>query len=209
MTRLPLSRVVLDGNSGDDRSEIEVIPSSVPPETSAPPLAGSAFALPEWVLPVLLAVAAAGVVVVIALVIGAQLGPGTRFHRRALRRRAPASSTASRSDVDAEVVAALEAGLSELDEAEADPRRTVIACWVRLERAAGAAGTERLRGDTATDLVLRLLKAHQLSARVLTGFADVYLQARFASRHEVDENMREQAKAALRRLRGELTGVTA
>ncbi|WFE24977.1 DUF4129 domain-containing protein [Solwaraspora sp. WMMD791] len=104
----------------------------------------------------------------------------------------------------AEVVAAVDAGLVELSDADTDPRRAVIACWVRLEQAAAAAGTPRQVGDTSTDLVTRLLAGHAISAQVLSAFAAVYRQARYA-RHAVDERTRAQAQSALRRLRGELT----
>jgi hypothetical protein len=98
---------------------------------------------------------------------------------------------------------ALDEGLVDLDDADADPRRAVIACWVRLEQAAAAAGTPRRAGDTSTDLVLRLLGEHRVSAGALDGFAAVYRAARFGQ-HTVDESMRDLARAALRQLRGEL-----
>ncbi|MEV0805116.1 DUF4129 domain-containing protein [Micromonospora sp. NPDC050200] len=113
-----------------------------------------------------------------------------------------------------EVVAALDAGLVELDDADTDPRTAVIACWVRLEEAATEAGVPRRTGDTPTDLVTRLLRGDPAagvpaiaSADVLDGFAHVYREARYAT-HTVDARMRDQARAALRRLRGELTALT-
>ncbi|MEV4830290.1 DUF4129 domain-containing protein [Micromonospora sp. NPDC049257] len=112
-----------------------------------------------------------------------------------------------------EVVAALDAGLEELDDADTDPRTAVIACWVRLEEAATEAGVPRLTGDTPTDLVTRLLRGDPAagvpaiaSADVLDGFAHVYREARYATR-SVDARMRDQARGALRRLRGELTAL--
>ncbi|MGS2614306.1 DUF4129 domain-containing protein [Micromonospora sp. LZ34] len=114
-----------------------------------------------------------------------------------------------------EVVAALDAGLVDLDDQATDPRTAVIACWVRLEEAAAAAGVPRLPGDTPTDLVTRLLRGDPaagvpaiVSADVLAEFAHVYREARYAT-HPVDERTRDQARAALRRLRGELTAVVA
>ena len=83
-------------------------------------------------------------------------------------------------------------------------RRAVIACWVRLEAAAAAAGTERSPGDTSTELVSRLLARHSVSEAVLSALAEVYREARFA-RHEVDQATREQARTALRLLRDELS----
>ncbi|MGI5245509.1 DUF4129 domain-containing protein [Dactylosporangium sp. CA-139066] len=105
-----------------------------------------------------------------------------------------------------EVMAAVEAGLVELSDTDADPRRAVIACWVRLERAAAAAGTPRLVGDSPTELVTRLLAAHQVSRPTLEGFAEVYREARYAT-HPVGERSRHDAITALRQIRAELSGV--
>jgi hypothetical protein len=103
-----------------------------------------------------------------------------------------------------EVLAAVDAGLSDLDDTDADPRRAVIACWVRLEQAAAAAGTPREPGDTPTELVTRLLRGHDVSAAVLFALAEVYRLARYAT-HTVDTGMRDRARAALQQLRGELS----
>ena len=103
-----------------------------------------------------------------------------------------------------EVLAAVDAGLSDLDDTDADPRRAVIACWVRLEQAAAAAGTPREPGDTPTELVTRLLRGHDVSAPVLFALAEVYRLARYAT-HTVDTTMRDQARAALQQLRAELS----
>lgn len=104
---------------------------------------------------------------------------------------------------EAEVLAAVDAGIAELSDSDVDPRRAVIACWVRLERAAAAAGTPRQIGDSPTDLVTRLLSAHRVSRAVLDGFAAVYREARYAT-HPIDEGARQTAITALRHVRGEL-----
>lgn len=199
MTQLPLTQA--ENGQMAEAGELEKrTPLKLP---SRPPQEVASVALPPWVMPVVIAGGVLVGIVLLMVLLGAVVHTGSRFRRRSLRTRAPVKPGA---DVGAEVVAALDAGLQQLDETDGDPRRAVIACWVRLESAADAAGTRRLPGDTSTDLVLRLLAGHRLSAAVLTGFADVYRQARYAS-HEVDERMREQAKAALGRLREELTGV--
>jgi hypothetical protein len=102
------------------------------------------------------------------------------------------------------VRAALDEGLADLDEADSDPRRVVIACWVRLEAAAAAAGTPREVGDTSTELVELLLATSPVTEGVLAAFAAVYREARFAT-HAVDAGMRDQARAALTQLRDELS----
>lgn len=200
MTHLPLTEA--PRGSLAEGGELERHDPLEPP--SRPPQQVASVPMPPWVMPVIIGVGVLVGIVLLMVLLGAVVHTRSRFRSRSLRTRAPAKSAA---DVGAEVVAALDAGLQQLDESDGDPRRAVIACWVRLEGAASAAGTPRLPGDTSTDLVLRLLAGHSLSAPVLTGFADVYRQARYAS-HEVDERMREQAKAALGRLREELTGVS-
>jgi hypothetical protein len=105
-----------------------------------------------------------------------------------------------------ELVAALDAGLEELSDTDRDPRRAVIACWVRLEQAAAAAGTPRNPGDSPTDLVGRLLNEQQVDARVLAALLEVYRQARYAT-HTVDNQMRQQARSALESLRADLGAV--
>ena len=105
-----------------------------------------------------------------------------------------------------EVIAAVDAGLVELADDDADPRRAVIACWVRLEHAAAAAGTPRQPGDTPAELITRLLAGHRVSAAVLYPLAEVYRLARYAT-HVVDPGMRDQARAALGQLRDELAKV--
>src|SRR5439155_22074507 len=102
-----------------------------------------------------------------------------------------------------EVAAAVAAGIAALDDADTDPRRAVIACWLRLERAAAAAGTARVASDTPADLVYRLLHTQQVSAAVLETFAELYRRARYAP-HDVPPDMREQARTALHRLSAEL-----
>jgi hypothetical protein len=106
-----------------------------------------------------------------------------------------------------DVVAALDAGLIDLSDTDLDPRRAVIACWVRLEQVAASAGTPRQPADSPTDLVTRLLAEHAVDAPALAGFAEVYREARYAT-HVVDERMRGQARGALERLRAELTAGT-
>ncbi|MEU5913039.1 DUF4129 domain-containing protein [Micromonospora sp. NPDC047527] len=167
--------------------------------------------IPQWIATVAIGL--------LGLAILAALGYLTWILIRGVMRRTTRALPAQRARRTAEgtareVVAALDAGLVELDDQDTDPRVAVIACWVRLEEAAAAAGVPRLPGDTPTDLVTRLLRGDPtagipaiVSADVLAEFAHVYREARYATR-DVDEGTRDQARAALRRLRGELTIVT-
>ncbi|HEX2418052.1 MAG TPA: DUF4129 domain-containing protein [Micromonosporaceae bacterium] len=114
------------------------------------------------------------------------------------------STAESRLEPDAEPVRqAVAAGLEELDLDGVDPRSAVIACWLRLERAAAIAGTPRQPSDTPGDLVARMLVEHEVSQHVLDRLADVYRQARYAP-GEVGQAMRDEARDALRRLDVEL-----
>jgi len=164
--------------------------------------------IPDWIATVAIGLLVLLVLAVVGLVLWLVIRGVARRTTRALpvgRARRSAQGTAE------EVVAALDAGLVELDDQDTDPRTAVIACWVRLEEAAAGAGVPRRAGDTPTDLVTRLLRGDDasgvptiVSADVLAAFAQVYREARYATR-TVDEQMRGQARAALRRLRGELT----
>ena len=158
--------------------------------------------LPAWVTDLAVGLCAVTVLAVVGLLLVTLVRERGRRRTRAL----PAQSTLPTARDAAEVVAVLDAGLVDLSDTDADPRRAVIACWVRLEQAAAAAGTPRRVGDTPTDLVTRLLRGHEISGAVLAAFAQVYREARYASR-PVDERMRAEARSALRRLRAELTDV--
>ena len=168
--------------------------------------------VPGWLLTAVLVLSGAAALVVVGYLLWNVVRGALRRTTRAVpprRIRRSAEGTAR------EVVAALDAGLEELDDRATDPRTAVIACWVRLEEAAEDAGVPRQTGDTPTDLVSRLLRGDPeagipaiASADVLDGFAHVYREARYATR-DVDERTRDQARAALRRLRGELTSLPA
>lgn len=159
----------------------------------------------SWLGDVLLVMwIAAGLVGLVLLLrlLARRRGVGSRvLQLRSLRRGQPVTGVDPGDQ--APLLAALDAGLEELSDDDQDPRRAVIACWLRLEEAATAAGVPTYHADTAGDLVVRLLRAHQVSEPVLAVLADVYRRARYAT-HEVDEQMRTQARSALRRLRDEL-----
>ncbi len=153
-----------------------------------------------WLNGVLEVVCGVVVAIAVAVLVFLLLRNSLRARKGQLTTQPEQERTLTRRE---EVLAAVDAGLSDLDD-DRDPRRAVIACWVRLEQAAAAAGTPREPGDSPTDLVVRLLGAHQVSSPVLYRLADVYRLARYAT-HTVDSAMRDQARAALRQLRAELT----
>ncbi|MET0494032.1 MAG: DUF4129 domain-containing protein, partial [Actinoplanes sp.] len=132
-----------------------LLPPSEPPRPEpSPGVRGAGGELPDWVGTAALIFVGVLGLVVIGLVIWALLRntlarKGPRKGRRDPARPEPRTAE--------DLVAALDAGLQELSDTDRDPRRAVIACWVRLEQAAAAAGTPRHAGDSPTDLVARLL----------------------------------------------------
>jgi hypothetical protein len=199
VTPVPLPRQAESGRAGART------PSLAPPSGSAsgsPRRAALTIDVPPWVTTLLGALCVAVITVIVALMIWYVVRDTIQV------RRAPRPADVGEPDrlgVPAEeVIAAVDAGLTDLADLGGDARGAVIACWVRLEEAAAAAGTPRGIGDTSTDLVLRLLHAHQVSRPVLDRFAAVYRQARFGT-GPVDEGMRTTALTALTRLRTELS----
>ena len=156
--------------------------------------------LPGWISTLVSVVC----LVVVLAVVGVVAWMLLRDRLDVRRRIEPVTEELTATDRREQVLAAVDAGLTGLDDSDTDPRRAVIACWVRLEEAAAAAGTPRQPGDAPGDLVLRLLSAHQVSAGVLIPLAEVYRLARYAT-HTVDSTMRDSARAALRQLRAELS----
>ena len=156
--------------------------------------------LPGWIGTAAMVVLAIAALVVIALLIWAIIRDQARRRARRAGRLVPVAEEPRTAE---DLVAALDAGLEELSDADRDPRRAVIACWVRLEQAAAAAGTTRHAGDSPTDLVGRLLREQRVDAAVLAALLEVYRQARYAT-HTVDDQMRAQARSALQRLRADL-----
>jgi hypothetical protein len=180
--------------------------ASAAPPTAGPTLParlGHQIELPGWVDVLLSGLCLALVLTVVGMLVWYVV------RDRFLVRTAPLVAAEGRisppvSTRTEDVVAALDAGLVGLSDQDADPRRAVIACWVRLEQAAAAAGTPRHPGDTPTDLVARLLGAHQVSQPVLDEFAALYREARYGT-HVVDDRMRDAAVRSLGHLRAELT----
>jgi hypothetical protein len=191
--------------AGDPEQPGEPLFPTLGPQPTLPPEALEGVAWLGWLPAVLLAALLAGLAAVLVVLVRAWLLPLLTARSWVRRRALPVVRTAAAgpAGAGAEVAAAVDAGLTDLDDADLDPRRAVIACWVRLERAAAAAGTPRQAGDAPTDLVTRLLSGHAVSPDLLAGLADLYRRARYA-RHAVDADMRATARTALGRLQAEL-----
>jgi hypothetical protein len=187
---------------------VVVIQTSPPPLAPSPaPAAGPAEAEPGWsglgdvVLALVLLVGLVAAVWAGWLLLRRVRRPGGgSWYRLRTLRPAPA---AARSPDGESLLAAIDEAVARSED-DPDPRRAVIACWVRLTEAASHAGIPRTGSDTATDLVIRLLRGSRVSEPVLAAFVEAYWLARYAT-HTVDEQMRTQARSALRRLRAELS----
>ncbi len=119
----------------------------------------------------------------------------------------PAATQPDPAAAAEEVREVLRAGLADLD-AGGDARRAIIACWLRLERVAAAAGTDRLASDTPGDLVARLLSRYQVSREALERLAGAYRLARYAP-VTVDDHLVQVARRALREVDTELAPAAA
>jgi hypothetical protein len=199
--------------------QLEIRPAPAPTDSAAPSAGGSEsasppahasaqadadesqpFVLPGWIETTAAAVCLAIVVVLAGFLLWYVVRDTVQARGRPVTvDKAPPGPV---SHV-AQVAAALDAGLDQLTRDGSDPRSVVIACWVRLEDAAAAAGTPRRASDAPADYVLRLLTDHQVSRTVLDRFAGVYRQARYST-GPVDDSMRRAAVAALEHLRAEL-----
>jgi hypothetical protein len=199
LTRIPVPDSTFDAFPDDTGEATGQAATEVPTPEAQP----ARTSVPGWVGPLLIAVLLCVVLGLLATAIWLVVRGRTRYRQGRLDEPAQAPAPAAAE----QVVAAVDAGLSDLSDSDLDPRRAVIACWVRLEQVAAGAGTPRQPADTPTDLVTRLLAAHHVEPGVLAAFADIYRLARYAT-HTVDEQMRGQARSALERLRAELTGVT-
>jgi len=159
-------------------------PGGSRPLAGRPSGAASGFVVPSWlpwtVLGIVAVAVLAGVVVV--------------WLRRA-RASAPApDANATRAAVDAAIGA--------LD-AEADPRRAVIAAYGAMQRTLGEHGVARSPTEAPREYLQRVLvasHANEREARTLTG---LFEEARYST-HPIPERLREVALAALRSLQSRL-----
>jgi hypothetical protein len=166
---------------------------------SAPPARETA--LPGWIGTVVAVILGAVALAVLLAIVWFLIKDTVSVRKGRLDTEQPGERLDNRRE---DVLAAVDAGLLDLAADDADPRRAVIACWVRLEQAAAAAGTPRHPGDAPGELVTRLLHEQRVSASALADLAEVYRLARYAATHTVDAGMRAEAQAALTQLRAEL-----
>jgi hypothetical protein len=101
---------------------------------------------------------------------------------------------------------AVESGLTAVDSGTATDG--VIACWVALEDAAASAGVPREPSETPAEFTVRVLGVGAVSEPELLRLAQLYREARYST-HGSSEEARAEARAALLRLRDDLSAVVA
>ena len=84
-----------------------------------------------------------------------------------------------------------------------DARRAVVATYARMEGGLAVSGLPRHPSDTPFEYLGRLLSAHQVSGPAASRLTDLFEQAKF-SNHLIDNDIRQEAIAALEAVRDEL-----
>jgi Domain of unknown function (DUF4129) len=136
------------------------------------------------------------VIVVSSLTLGGLAAAAAAF----VRRREPSTPR-----VAAEVlVAALERTIDDL-RAEPDPRRAVIAAYAQMEGDLGRAGLPHRAWEAPREYLRRVLPELGAGADSVDRLTGLFERARF-SPHAIDAAMKDDAIAALERLRDELRG---
>lgn len=89
-------------------------------------------------------------------------------------------------------------------EAIDDPRRAVIAAYVRMQTELAAVGTERRSTETELEFLTRVLTRMGGDGQPARSLTELFAQARYSD-HQIDETMRAEALSAVRRLQSRLT----
>jgi hypothetical protein len=90
---------------------------------------------------------------------------------------------------------------------EGDPRNGIVACWLRLEDAVGAAGMPRRSWETSAEFTVRILHRLDLDPAAIGALSRLYREARFSD-HPLGEESRAAAETALGRLHTELADLS-
>ncbi len=129
-----------------------------------------------------------------ALLLG--LAAATVVRERLARRRRAALAQPR------ELAELLDHALDELEH-ETDPRRAVIAAWIRMEHGLAAAGLPRRAAEAPFEYAARVLDRAAVQPASVRRLADLFEQAKF-SRHTIDEEMRRAAVDAVTAIREQL-----
>jgi hypothetical protein len=105
-----------------------------------------------------------------------------------------------------EMADAVEDGLTALRAGPVD--EVIVACWVRLEDAAAAAGVARGMTETSAELASRVLTDLHAPAAAVDALLQRYRRARY-SHHSLDESDRQVAVRSLEEIRAAVAGAHA
>jgi hypothetical protein len=166
---------------------MSLTPAGTPLPVDGAPGAGAPVVVHWWILGGL-ALLAAAVLLVIAVA-------------RRRRRRREAEPRGASSD-RGELLAAVDGSLRELED-DPDPRRAVINAYASMERVLSEHGLPRRPSETPLEYLARWAGALHVGRAAAEALAMLYERARF-SVHLIDEEMRQEARAALGALRHDL-----
>ena len=96
----------------------------------------------------------------------------------------------------------MDAAIGALD-AEADPRRAVIAAYGAMQQTLGEHGVARSSTEAPREYLQRVLTASRANDREVRTLTGLFEEARYST-HPIPERLREVALAALRSLQGRL-----
>ena len=151
----------------------------------------------DWLVDAEVVVGVALALSIIALIVAT----ARRWRPRAPRRRRavtfPPFLPAQPGDVELDV----EAQLTAL--ASGSPRNAIVACWLQMEDDVSDAGLPRRPAETSTEYTTRVLGAAAIVPAPVRELAALYREARF-SRHELTDEHRARALAALRAIHADL-----
>jgi hypothetical protein len=114
----------------------------------------------------------------------------------------PVRNAAPTAGPEPELIEGLDAAIDDLEHIR-EPRRAVVACYVRMEQMLARAGTKRSPSETPVELLDRVLAAHSVAAPNARSLTRLFELARF-SPHRIDEAMRLNALSSVRSLRRQL-----
>jgi len=181
----------------DGEPDLEPLPPGVPPPPDDDIPAWLGWILEGFVWLCVVAIAATLIVLTIRLFVGRNSG---LIRRRVLEPEEVAALTAPLTEIDMlgrgrDLSDAVAEGMAALAQGT-DVRAGIITSWLRLEETVAGAGTPRLDNDAPSDLVGRVLAAHDVRPRRLQALAELYRLARF-SPAPLDERDRDEARRAL------------
>jgi hypothetical protein len=158
--------------------------------------------VPWWLLEkLLILLIGVGVLLLILLII--RLVPQLNFRRARRPADEPVEYAApgGREQVAGQVSDTLDYTLAAFR--HGDRQRAIIACWIRLEQIAEAAGFARQSSETSSELADRWLARLPLSRQPLLTLAALYREARYSS-HRLPDSALDTARGALEQLRREI-----